>query len=100
MKAVEERPVLGAIKKGKDKTKSKKWDRFLADYKNYFLEYKRHYKDAQNGDQIALSQYPYMRGKCEVLRELISKAHSNNCLTKKQIKKAVEINPKIVKACF
>jgi hypothetical protein len=56
----------------KDQTKSKKWDKYLADYKNYFKEYKRQYKSLK-WDQIALSQYPYMRAR-EVLKERIIKA--------------------------
>jgi hypothetical protein len=100
MRAVEEGFVAETTKKRKDKSKSKKWDKYLADYKNYYKEYKKHYKNSQKGDQIALSQYPYMRAKWEVLKERILKAHSNKCLTEKQIKKVVKINMKIVKACF
>jgi hypothetical protein len=100
MKAVEEGFVLETTKKKKTKTKSKKWDKYLADYKNYFKEYKRQYKKSQNGDQIALSQYPYMRARWEVLKERIIKAQGNNCLTMKQIQKVTKINLKIVNACF
>lgn len=100
MKAIENGSVLETDNKRKDKAKSKKWDKYLADYKNYFKEYKRQYKNSKKGDQTALSQYPYMRAKWEVLKERIIKAHGNKCLTEKQIQKVVKINMKIVKTCF
>jgi hypothetical protein len=100
MKAIEDGLLLETTKMRKDKAKSKKWDKYLADYKNYFKEYKRYYKNSQNGDQTALSQYPYMRAKWEVLKERIIKAHGNKCLTEKQIQKVVKINMKMVRACF
>lgn len=100
MKAIENGFVLETTEKKKDKVKSKKWDKYLVDYKNYFKEYKRQYKNAQKGDQTALSQYPYMRAKWEVLKERIIRAHGNKYLTEKQIQKVVKINMKIVKASF
>ncbi|HEY4618850.1 MAG TPA: hypothetical protein VIH09_11715 [Flavobacterium sp.] len=100
MKAIENGFVLETTEKRKDKARAKKWDKYLADYKNYFKEYKRQYKNAQKGDEIALSQYPYLRAKWEVLKERILKAHGNRILTDKQIQKVVKINMKIVKACF
>jgi len=100
MKAIEEGIVLETTKKKKDKTKSNKWDKYLADYKNYFNEYKRHYENFQKGDKIALSQYPYMRAKWEFIKERIIKAHANKCLTKKQIQKVVKINLEMAKVSF
>jgi hypothetical protein len=100
MKAIEEDFVLETTKKKKDKTKSKKWDKCLADYKNYFNECKIHYKNSQKGDQTALSLYPYMRDKWEVLKKRIIKAHKNKCLTEKQIQKVFKINMEIVKTYF
>jgi hypothetical protein len=38
-------------------------DKYLADYKNYFKEYKKALKE---WDQIKLSQYPYRRAKWEL----------------------------------
>ncbi|EIA09681.1 hypothetical protein [Flavobacterium frigoris] len=100
MKAIEDGFVLETTNKKKRKTESNKWDKCLTDYKNYFEEYKKHYKNSQNGDKFSLSQYPYMRARWEVLKERIIKAHSNNSLTKKQIQKVVNINMKIVKIYF
>jgi hypothetical protein len=80
--------------------KSKKWDKCVADYKNYFKEYKKQYKNSQNGDQTSLMLYPYMRARWEIIKERIIDAHSNKYLTEKQIQKVVKINMKIVKACF
>jgi hypothetical protein len=100
MKAIEDGFVLETTDQKKSKSQSGKWDKCVSDYKNYFKEYKKHYKRSQNGDKTSLSQYPYMRARWEFLKERIIKAHSNNCLTKKQIQKVVKINMKIVKASF
>jgi calcineurin-like phosphoesterase family protein len=98
MKTVEQGLVLETKKKGK--TKGKKWDKYLDDYKNYFKEYKRQYKSAQNGNKIALSQYPYMRAKWESLKERVIDAKGNNCLTKKQVEKVDKMNMKTVQLVF
>jgi calcineurin-like phosphoesterase family protein len=100
MKAVEKSLVLDTMEKGKSKTKSKKWDKYLADYKNYFKEYKKQYKSAQNGDQIALSQYPYMRAKWEALKKRMIKAKDNNSLNEIQVQKVDKINMKTVQLAF
>ncbi len=100
MKAIENIFVLENTSRKNSKGKGNKWDKCLTDYKNYFKEYKKHYENSKNGDQVSMSQYPYMRARWEVLKERIIKAHSNNCLTKKQIQKVVKINMKIVKTCF
>jgi hypothetical protein len=73
-----------------------KWDRYLDDYNNYLKEYKKHFKNSQNGDEVSLSLYPYMRAKWEVLKERIAKASAKKRLTKKQIKRVTKINMKIV----
>jgi hypothetical protein len=92
--------VETTTKQRKNKTHINKWDKYLDDYKNYFKEYQKYYKNAQNGDQVALSQYPYMRAKWEILKERIIKAQGNNCLTKKQIGRMGDINMKIVNSSF
>lgn len=73
-----------------------KWDRYLDDYNNYLKEYKKHFKNSQNGDVISLSLYPYMKEKLEVLKERIAKAGEEKRLTEKQIKRVSKINIKIV----
>ena len=73
-----------------------KWDRYLDDYNNYLKEYKKHFKNSQNGDEISLSLYPYMKAKWEVLKERIAKASAEKRLTEKQIKRVSKINMKIV----
>lgn len=73
-----------------------KWDKYLDDYNNYVKEYKKHYKNSQNGNEISLSLYPYMRLKWEFLKERITEAYDNKCLTKKQIKRVMKIDMKIV----
>jgi hypothetical protein len=57
MKAVEEGLYWKPPRK--DQTKSKKWDKYLADYKNYFKEYKRQYKSLKWGSNcfVAISVY-------------------------------------------
>jgi len=100
MKAVEKELVLHTTEKVMDKSKSKKWDKYLADYKNYFKEYKRQYKNAQNGDQIALSQYPYMRDRWEALKGRMIEAKDNNSLTQTKAKKVDKINVKTVQLDF
>jgi hypothetical protein len=100
MKAVEKELVLHTTEKVTDRSKSKKWDKYLADYKNYFKEYKRQYKNAQNGDQIALSQYPYLRARWEALKGRMIKAKENNCLTQTQVEKVDKINVKTIQLAF
>jgi hypothetical protein len=100
MKAVEKGLVLDTAENGNSKNKSKKWDKYLADYKNYFNEYKRQYKNAQNGDQVALSQYPYMRDRWEALKGRMIEAKDNNCLTQTQAEKVDKINVKTVQLDF
>jgi len=96
MKAIETGFVIETTKK----KNSKKWDKCVADYENYFKEYMKHYNYSQNGDQTSLRLYPYLRARWETLKERIFDAHSNKYLTEKQIQKVVKINMKIVKAVF
>ena len=100
MKASENFFVLENTMKRRGKIHTNKWDKYLDDYDNYVKEYKKHYKNSQNGDEISLSLYPYMREKWEDLKERIIKAYDKKCLTKKQVKRVIKINMKIVKSCF
>ena len=86
MKASENIFVLENTIKRRGKIHNNKWDKYLDDYNNYFKEYKKHYKNSQNGDEISLSLYPYMRAKLEVLKDRITKANDNKGLTKRQVK--------------
>lgn len=96
MKSSEKVFVMENKIKRESKIRSNKWDKYLDDYNNYVDEYKKHYKNSQNGDEISLSLYPYMQVKCEFLKERITLAHDNKCLTKKQIKRVLKIDMKIV----
>jgi hypothetical protein len=100
MKASENFFVLENTMKRRGKIHTNKWDKYLDDYDNYINEYRKHYENSQNGDEISLSLYPYMRAKCEDLRDLIINAYDKKCLTKKQVKRVIKINMKIVKSCF
>lgn len=95
MKASENIFVAENTIKRRSKIHHNKWDKYLDDYNNYFKEYKKHYKNSQNGDEVSLSLYPYMRAKWEVLKERITKAIDKKCLTKKQVKRVTKINMKI-----
>ena len=94
MKASENVFVLENTMKKRGKIHTNKWDKYLDDYNNYIKEYKKHYKNSQNGDEISLSLYPYMLVKWEALKNRITKAYAKKCLTKKQIKRVIKINMK------
>lgn len=100
MKTIENVFVLENTMKKKDRIHTNKWDKYLDDYDNYVKEYKKHYKNSQNGDEVSLSLYPYMREKWENIKERIIKGYYKKCLTKKQVKRVIKINMKIVKACL
>lgn len=91
MKAIENVFVLENTTERSGKIRNNKWDKYLDDYNNYFKEYKKHYKNSQNGDEISLSLYPYMRAKLEVLKQRIIKAKDNKRLTKKQVKRSAKL---------
>jgi hypothetical protein len=94
MKASENVFVLENTLKKRGKIHTNKWDKYLDDYNNYIKEYKKLYKNSQNGDEISLSLYPYMLVKWEDLRNRITRAYAKKCLTKKQIKRVIKINMK------
>jgi hypothetical protein len=71
----------------------------FVDYNNYTKEYITHYKSGQQGDEVSLSIYPYMRVKCKELYNSFSTATTENLLTEKQIKKILNIQNKIIKTC-
>lgn len=100
MKAIKDGFVLETTDQKKSKSQSGKWDKCVSDYKNYFKEYKRQYKNAQNGDHIALSQYPYMRDRWEALKGRMIEAKDNNCLTQTQVQKVDKINVKTAQLAF
>jgi hypothetical protein len=100
MKASENGYVLENTLKRRVKIHTNKWDKYLDDYNNYVKEYKKHYENSQNGDEISLSLCPYMRAKWEDLKERIIRGYCKKCLTKKQVKRVIKINMKIVKASF
>ena len=91
MKAIENVFVLENTTGRSGKIHNNKWDKYLDDYNNYFKEYKKHYKNSQNGDEISLSLYPYMRAKLEVLKQRIIKAKDNKRLTKQQVKRSAKL---------
>jgi hypothetical protein len=94
MKASENVFVLENTMKKRGKIHTNKCDKYLDDYNNYIKEYKKLYKNSQNGDEISLSLYPYMLVKWEDLRNRITRAYAKKCLTKKQIKRVIKINMK------
>jgi uncharacterized SAM-dependent methyltransferase len=79
------------------KTIAINWENQFVDYTNYAKEYITHYKRAQQGDEVSLSIYPYMRVKWEELNNSLSTATTENLLTEKQIKKILKIQNKILK---
>lgn len=94
MKAIEKVFVVENIIERRVKIHTNKWDKYLDDYNNYVKESKKLYKNSQNGDKISFALYPYMRAKWEGLKDRITKASDDNCLTNKQVKRLIKINIK------
>ena len=91
MRASENVFVSENTKKQMGKCGSIKWDKFIEDFDNYLREYKMHYRNSQNGNEISLSLYPYMREKCEVLKGKINKANEKKHLSENQINKSIKL---------
>jgi hypothetical protein len=80
------------------KAKTAKWDKRIDDYNNYVKEYIKHYKKSLKGNPISLCKYPYMKIKSDVLAKRLNKAQIKCNLSETQIKRALKIKMKLVKA--
>lgn len=78
--------------------KINKYNKYLDDYNTYTKNYIKHYKKSTMGDIISLSKYPYLKIKSENVEKKLHKAQIQSALTKKQIKRFIELKMKLVKA--
>ncbi|WP_304197136.1 hypothetical protein [Flavobacterium alvei] len=67
------------------KISTKKWDKRLADFKNYTKEYLKQYKKSLKGNFVSFCKYPYLKAKSEALYEELNEAQSQGILTEKQL---------------
>jgi hypothetical protein len=87
-----------SIEEINNKVKIAKWDKRLDDYNNYVKEYIKHYKKSLKGNPISLCKYPYMKIKSDVLAKRLNKAQIKCNLSETQIRRALKIKMKLVKA--
>ena len=76
-----------------------KWNKKIQDYDNYVNKYLKNYKKSLQGNTVSLSKYSYMKIKSEALNTKLNKALDKGLLTKKQIKKILKTQVKIMNEC-
>lgn len=76
--------------------KKTNYDVMLDDYEKYVDQYITFYKDAMNGDQNALIEYPKFMQKANNLQQSMKAAENSKDLTTKQMKRMNDINFKMM----